>query len=134
MGNNQKALRVGLHTYLSAASNLFITAINDRLYYHEAEQGEALPYAVVDIIDSDENRDSVSKMFNHDVQILIAAISLTTVEDVMEKLLNRLDDAEDSLTVTNYAVLLIKKNFQSQPQKIEGVWQQIVNYSILLDQ
>ena len=134
MPNNQADLRAALHTYLTADSNAFITAVGNRLFYHQAPGGEDLPYAVFDIFVSNEDRDSASKMYDHEVNILIGANNMTELENVMEKLLARLDDKEGSLTVAGYKVILIYKNFQSQPQLIEEVWQQGVNYSILLSQ
>lgn len=130
--NVQADLRNRIMNYLAVRDNPFKTAVSSRLFYHIAKQGEPLPYSVFDILNTNEERDSASKYTEHLVQFLIGAEDLSTLESITEKLLQEFDDSEELIDMFDYQIITVIKNFQSQPQLIETVWNQIIQYSITI--
>lgn len=132
MANVLPLLRTAIYSKLiPSGSNAFKTAISSKLYYHIAPQGEALPYAVFDILLVPEERDTASKFSECTVQFLLAASTLGGVETITTALMSVLDDSESSFTLTGGATCIeVTKQFQSQPLLIEGVWQNVVQYKI----
>lgn len=130
MSNVQPLLRTAIYSKLiPSGSNAFKTAVSSKLYYHIAKQGDALPYAVFDIILIPETRDTASKFSDCTVQFLLAATTLSGAETITTALLSVFDDT--ILTLTGGAINLeVTKIFQGQAVFIEGVWQNVVQYKI----
>jgi len=129
-----KVLFEALHTLFSTA-NTFKTAMGSQFYLYEADQENAsFPYTVYS-----KPAGAPDWTFTEDLEDITIQISIfsennsaTEVLEAFEKCKSLFDDA--ALSVTGYADISMQRGLDRLIRDSENnVWQQIVDYEILLE-
>lgn len=103
-----------------------------RFYYSVAPKDVTYPFVTYHFITNVPDNDSLDKYETVRVQFNVFddADKPDTVENIVEQLKNIFDDSEKNLTISgNNLFISINRQFVRPVQKIEDVWQAIVEYS-----
>lgn len=128
MANNiLSALRTAVFSK-ATSSNAFNTAIAGKIYFNEAPQDTAFPYAVFSFLPMQTNRDTGKKFYQTIVQFNIYSTTQSSVESLAEKLMDLLEDS--TLTITGFTFIRIDKQPIYNMGKNDNIYGIVVPYII----
>jgi len=138
-GFYDKLIPSGTNTFKTSVLQTVSGTSYYKLYHHLAPQvipgtktDVTLPYVVYDTLPITQERDSAVKWYRCMMQFVVAGSSQSEAEDVAGYLTDLLEDSEASLSFTGYTTLGIFREPMISQGFIEGVWNIVVQYSIII--
>lgn len=108
-----------------------ITGLVNKVFYIEAIQGTAFPYAVFSQVANPVSRDSASMFEEIYFQIDIFDQTASGVEGLTQLVKTKFDDCESAFTLTNYICTRIEREFM-RSAKVDNIFQTTLQYRLEL--
>lgn len=149
MANMLTAIRTGFYSFITGNSTPLRTAITQtengtdyyKLFSHLALQnlpGTTVevnrPFIVFDLLPVSTDRDTASKNYECTAQFRVVANSQGACETLVGKLIDQLEDSEQSLSFVGYNLVMINKEPVISLGQIDRLWNVVVPYLITLEQ
>lgn len=123
------ALRKGIYTLATTATGLDSTNV----YYGKAPEAKTgifcVFYGITDELDFDSGyKDEITS-----VQFSFFGTNLTSLETVVESFKSVMDFGYDSLTVSGWTIVDLRREISIPAQRVEDVYQVIMQYRFRID-
>lgn len=108
-----------------------VTVLSNKFFYEEAPAGTENPYAVFNLVTNASARDSGSEFEESYVQINFYHNTASAAETMYDDFKNKFVRSEFE-NLTGYKLVLLHRQFDRGPKKINENWQLISQYKIEL--